>query len=86
MWEACKNSKNTLVIVKTNFGKIIGGYAPVTIKEGEYKVKNTKAFTFYFDDDHIKVLTVKDGYDYIVGSSSNWFLYLGGIYIRNDRN
>ncbi len=61
MWEVCKNSKNTLLIIKTNFGKIIGGYAPVNIKEGEYKVKNTVAFTFYFDDDHIKVLTKKDG-------------------------
>jgi hypothetical protein len=35
LWKACKNSKNTLVIIKTNFGKIIGGYAPVPIKEGE---------------------------------------------------
>ena len=86
MWEACKKSKNTLLIVKTNFDKIIGGYAPVTIKEGDSWVKNTEAFTFYFDDHHIKVLTLMNGYDYYVGSDSYWLLYLRGLGIKNDRN
>ena len=85
MWEACKNSKNTLLIVKTNFDKIIGGYATVTMNEGEYSVKNTEAFTFYYDDDHIKVLTKKDGFKYYVCSDSNWFLYLDEIIINHDR-
>jgi hypothetical protein len=30
-------------------------------------------------------LTVKDGYDYYVGSDSNWFLYLDEIIINHDR-
>lgn len=86
MRKECKKSKDTLVIYKTNFGKIIGAYEPVTIKEGAYLVKNTEAFTFYFDDNHIKVLTRKDGNHYYVGSDSYWLLYFGGISITNDRN
>ena len=50
MLEACKKSDKILVIVKTNFGKIIGAYAPTTIKEGDKSVKITEGFTFYFDN------------------------------------
>ncbi len=47
------------MIVKTNFGKIIGEYASLKIKAEDQIVKNTDAFSFYFSDDQIKVLKVK---------------------------
>ena len=74
MLEACKKSDKILVIIKTDFGKIIGAYAPTTIKEGLYYIKNTEGFTFYFDNDEIKVLTVKEENGYLVRSDRFWFL------------
>ena len=32
LWNACKNTEKTLVIVKTNYDKIIGSYMPIRIE------------------------------------------------------
>jgi hypothetical protein len=37
LWNACKNSEKTLVIVKTNYEKIIGSYMPIKIEQSDWK-------------------------------------------------
>ena len=33
-WEDCEGNYDTLVIIKTNYNKIIGGYSPIEWSEG----------------------------------------------------
>lgn len=39
-YEKCSNIHNTLIVMKTEFDKIIGGYTPLTWKKYEGVIKN----------------------------------------------
>ena len=87
LWNACKDTEKTLVIVKTNYDKIIGSYMPIKIEQSDWKsYQNISSFTFYFSDDKLKVMTIKDKFNEKF-TSNNWdFFVFGNMYIKNNRN
>ena len=49
MWDTCKNTEKSLIIIKTDYGKIIGGYLPCKVQQsGGLYFKNSEGFRFYF--------------------------------------
>lgn len=62
MYERCFGYVQTVVLVKTNYDKIIGAYMPDQWGQAEYReVFNGKTLQFFFADDQLKVCTLKDG-------------------------
>jgi hypothetical protein len=54
-WEKCKNHKYTVVVIRTNYDKIIGGYMTDTWKKTNYKFVDEPTFIYYFDKEEIKI-------------------------------
>jgi len=56
VWKDCADFEISIVLIETNFDKIIGFYSPLKWENrGEFKLQNGKAFVFYFDDKTIKI-------------------------------
>ena len=56
--EKCKNHKHTIIISKSNFGKILGGYLPMQWKNnGGTQITGGESFVFFYDDDKIRICT-----------------------------
>lgn len=87
MYENCKNHEETLLIIKTKFGKIIGMYNEAKIEKTERKsILGKKQFYFYFNEEDLKIIKRKDGTRFEMASNNEWFIGYEGIAIKNDRN
>ena len=56
--EKCKNYIHTIILVKSNFGKILGGYLPMKWENfGNVTITGGQSFVFFYDEDELRVCT-----------------------------
>ena len=55
--EKCKNYIHTIILVKSNFGKILGGYLPMKWQQSSNwtVVTGGKSFVFFYDGDKLRI-------------------------------
>ena len=59
--EKSKNHEKTIVIVKSNFGKILGCYHPMKLESANNWIKVTggQSFIFFYEDDKLRICNQK---------------------------
>jgi len=61
--EKCKNYEKTIVVAKSNFGKILGGYSPMKWRNFHGKpwktVTGGSSFLFFYENDKLRICTQK---------------------------
>ena len=55
--EKCKNHEHTIVISKSNFAKILGGYSSIKWQKFEAFTPVTESFVFFYDEDKLRICT-----------------------------
>ena len=54
----CVNHDITIMLTKSNFGKIVGGYSPMKWENYSFKViTGGESFIFFYDDDLMRKCT-----------------------------
>jgi hypothetical protein len=56
IYEKCKNHAITLLLIKSNFQKILGGYTQTEWKDynGKKEIPSNSSFIFFYDDDNFR--------------------------------
>jgi hypothetical protein len=58
----CEKHSHTIIITKSNFAKILGGYSPMKWKNFESTVvTGGQSFIFFYEDDQLRICTQKQG-------------------------
>ena len=63
LWVETKNYVKTVYLIKTNFGRVFGGYMPEQWEytgTGHKVIKNGKTSIFYFSDEQIHIMNQTD--------------------------
>ena len=87
MYEKTIGYHQSVILVKTDFGKIVGAYIPDQVGPAEYrKISNGKTLQFYFGDDELIVCTLRDGLTETYTSNQYHQIYInGGLDINANR-
>ena len=85
-WERAKKYKYSIVLVKTNYDKIMGGYMTDHWQEAICKDIDEETYLFYFDNDEIKICRQQPDVKAEMFSDSDHFLsFYGGFTITKDK-
>ncbi len=61
LWEKCLGQKETIVLVQTHLNSVIGGYMPEQWEDtGVKEIKSGKPFLFYWVNDEIQIIKLRD--------------------------
>ena len=97
-WKKCLGQKETIVLVKTDKGSVIGGYCPDKLEDTTHKkvslsvigwknIVSGKPFLFYFLEGQIQMIKHRDDEIPFRGSHKDWLMVFGGgLYIHADKN
>ena len=56
--EKCKNHIHTIIITKSNYAKILGGYLPMKWENfGNITITGGQSFVFFYDEDELRICT-----------------------------
>ena len=70
--EKCKNYAITLILMKSNHNKILGGYTQTEWKNysGKKEIPTNSSFVFFYDDDKLRKCPQKNRQCYATSNSS----------------